>query len=86
MFTKSGKNQWALFLLLLAGIVIGSMIGFYLGRLPYLGWLNFGQSFGIDPPMTLELGVIKLTFGLYLRLNIAGVIGVLIAIFTYKKL
>ena len=86
MFSKGSKNKWALFLMILAGIVAGGFIGMYAGDLPYLGWLNFGTSFGIDPPFVLNLGIIALSFGFNIRFTIAGVICVIVSIFLYKKL
>ena len=40
------KNAWALFLLLLAGIVLGGFIGMLAEGVPSLDWLAYGQSFG----------------------------------------
>ena len=41
-----GKNNWALVLLLLVGVVLGGLIGKLCAGVPALGWLNYGQSFG----------------------------------------
>ena len=41
------KNAWALFLLLLAGIVLGGFIGMLAEGIPALSWLAYGQSFGL---------------------------------------
>lgn len=75
-----------LLLFMLSGIVIGGFIGKYLGEFPYLGFLNYGKTFGLSAPMVLDLSVIKITLGILLEINIAGVIGILIGIFAYKKL
>ena len=85
MFGK-GKNKWALFLMILAGIIAGGFIGMYLGELPYLDWLNLGASFGVDPPFALNMGLIAISFGLNIRFTVAGVIGMVISIILYKKL
>ena len=58
------KNAWALFLLLLAGIVLGGFIGMLAEGVPALDWLAYGQSFGLDEPIVLNLGVLVVTFGL----------------------
>ena len=86
MVSKGGKNKWALFLMVLAGIVAGGYIGMFAGGLPYMGWLNFGTDFGIDPPFVVNLGVIALSLGVNIRFTIAGVIGMLAAALLYKKL
>lgn len=80
----AGKNKWALFLLLLAGIVLGGLIGNLTAGVPALGWLNYGQSFGFENPIVLDLGILVLTFGLTIRITIASIIGVLLAIVIYR--
>lgn len=79
-----GKNAWALFLLLLAGIVLGGFIGTLTAGVPFLSWLNYGQSFGLTSPVVLDLGVLVLTFGLTIRITIASIIGVLLAVLIYR--
>ena len=78
----AGKNNWALFLLLLAGIVIGGFIG---SLLP-VQWLNYGQTFGFANPIVLDLGILVITFGLSIKITIASIVGVLIAIIIYRFL
>jgi len=83
---REGRNGWALVLILLAGLVIGGFIGYSLADLPFAGWLAYGQEFGISEPVGLELGIIKLQFGIMIRLNIAGVIGMLLGWLVYKRM
>lgn len=79
------KNTWALVLIILAGLVIGGFIGHYLSEVPYCGWLAYGRDFGFDKPVSLELGIIKIQFGILIRLNVSGVIGLLLGILLYKR-
>ena len=83
--TKS-KNNWALFLLLLAGIVLGGFIGELSKTVSALSWLNFGNQFGLEQPVVLNLGVIVVTFALQIKITIASIIGVVLAIIIYKFL
>lgn len=83
---NSGKNGWSLFLLLLAGIVLGGFIGWVAKDVKYLTWLNYGQQFGFSEPFKLNLGIMKITFGLSIKITMASIIGVILAIFVYKKL
>ena len=78
-----GKNNWALFLMLLAGIMLGGFIGNAAG-VSGLSWLNYGQSFGFASPIVLDLGILVITFGLSIKITIASIIGVLIAIIIYR--
>lgn len=83
---RTGKNTWALFLLLLAGIVLGSFIAHLTSGVSALSWLSFGKTFGLDDPVTLNLGVLILTFGLKIKFTIASIIGIIIAGIIYRFL
>lgn len=80
------KNYWTLLLLVLAGIVLGGFIGELTSNVSFLSWLNYGQSFGLSDPLVLNLGILVLTFGLKIKITIAGIIGILIAILIYRLL
>lgn len=80
----AGKNNWGLFLLLLAGIVLGGFIGNLTAGVSGLNWLNYGQSFGLQNPIVLDLGILVITFGLSIKITIASIIGVLVAIIIYR--
>ena len=73
-------------LTLLSGVVIGGFLGQYFAYVPYLSWLNFGQTFGIGNPLWINLGIIELSFSISITINIAGILGILIAHFIYKKI
>ena len=79
------KNWVILTVFLLAGIVIGGLLGELTKDVSFLSWLAYGKDFGLSNPITLDLGVIALTFGLMIKINIASIIGIIIAIFIYKK-
>ena len=83
---RTGKNTWALFLLLLAGIVLGSFIAQLTSGVSALSWLSFGRDFGLENPVSLDLGVLVLTFGLKIRFTIASIIGIIIAAIIYRLL
>ena len=83
---RTGKNAWALFLLLLAGIVLGSFIAQMTAGISGLSRLSFGKNFGLDNPITLNLGVLVLTFGLKIKFTIASIIGIVIAGIIYRFL
>ena len=80
------KNFWILLLLLLAGIEFGGFLGEATKSISLLSWLNFGQSFGLDTPLVLNLGVLVITFGLTIRITMASIIGVAIALLIYRYL
>ena len=79
------KNPLVLIIFLLCGIVIGGLLGKLTAGVSWLSWLSYGQSFGLANPVTLDLGVVSLTIGLMFDINVASIIGIIIAVFLYKK-
>lgn len=74
------RINWLFLLLILIGFVIGGFIGTcFEGTI-----LNYGQTFGLTNPVELNLGFIILTFGLKIQISIASVLGVLIALVIYR--
>ena len=80
------KNIWILIIFILSGIVIGGLLGEIASNVNFLWWLSYGESFGLNSPIELNLSVITITFGLMFKINIASIIGMAIAIFIYKKI
>lgn len=80
------KNTWALFLMVLSGIVLGGFIGMLAEGVSALSWLGYGQTFGLASPIVLDLGLLVLTFGLNIKITIASIIGVIISIIIYRFL
>lgn len=87
---KATKSTWALVLMILAGIVIGGFIGYIVRDVPYLSLLNYGKEFSIggsnNGTLRLDLGILILNFALAVNINIASIIGVIIAIIIYRKI
>ena len=69
----------------LAGVVVGGLLGELASRVDFLWWLGYGNSFGLSEPLVLDLSIIKITFALVIKVNIASIIGVLLAILIYRK-
>ena len=84
MATKD-KNIWILMLFILSGLVIGGLLGELAGQVDFLWWLSYGQSFGLTSPVELNLSIMQITFALMFKINIASIIGLIIAILVYRK-
>ena len=82
----TGKNNWALFLLILSGIVLGGFIGSLTEGISGLSWLSYGQTFGLTSPLIFDMGIMVITFGLSIKITIASIVGVLLAILIYRML
>lgn len=74
------KVNWTLILLVLVGFVIGRFIGTYFEGT----WLDYGQAFGMTNPVELDMGFIVLTFGLKIKITISSVLGVILSLIVYK--
>lgn len=80
------KSRITFILILISGLVIGGLLGDTLGNIPMLSWLNYGKQIGLNPPLSLDLSFFTLQLGMTIKLNIAGIIGMLISIIVYKKI
>ena len=78
------KSTFVLIIFILCGLVIGGLIGELAASVDWLSWLSYGQEFGLSTPVNLDLQVINITFGLMFKINIASILGIVIAIFLYR--
>lgn len=79
------KNIWILLVFILSGLVIGGLLGELAGRVDFLWWLSYGQDFGLSAPVELDFNIVQISFGLMFKINIASIIGLIIAIIVYRK-
>ncbi len=71
---------WILFFLIVIGFILGNLIGQHSG----IEFLSYGGVFGLTSPVELNLGFLVFTFGLTFNINIAGIIGIIIAFLIFK--
>ena len=74
------KVNWVFVILVLIGFMLGGFIGTYFDGT----FLNYGQTFGLSNPVVLNLGFFIITFGLQIQISIASVIGVIISLLLYR--
>ena len=79
------KGTLVLIIFVLCGLVIGGLIGELSKGVSWLNWLAYGKEFGLSDPMVLDLGVVQLTLGLMFKINISSIVGIVIAVFLYRK-
>ena len=74
------RVNWLLVCLVLIGFVLGTLIAqIFPGN-----FLSYGQDFGLNTPVELNLGFMILTLGLQFHITIAGIIGVIVAFVIYR--
>lgn len=84
MATKE-KNFWVFLIFILSGLVLGGLLGQIASSVEWLWWLGYGQEFGIVQPLILDLNVLKITFAMMIKINIASIIGLIIGVAAYRK-
>ncbi len=85
--SKRGRNPWwILVVIVIAGAMLGSVLASAVGESTYLSWLGRSRTIGLAPPVVIDLHVLTLTLGRTLRLNLAVVLGILIAAFVFRRL
>lgn len=84
--SKTDKNVWVLVLVILAGLTVGGFVGSLCTEMPYLGWLDYGQTFGLEEPVKLDLGLIWLSIQFVVKFTISGIIGMALSVLIYRKM
>jgi len=86
----AGRGVGLVVLVIVAGLVVGSLLGELLGSLIPSGLaydlLSKGPTIGLTPPASVDLRFLALTFGLSLKVNLVGIVGIVIAALTLRKL
>ena len=85
MATKD-KSILILIIFILSGIVVGGLLGDLASKSGGLWWLAYGQEFGLREPLSVDLSVIKFSFSLLIKLNISSILGMILAVFIYRKI
>ena len=73
----------ALIVAALAGAIVGSFVGNLLA--PHVEFLGKSINLGITPPFVARLGVLNITFGFDIHLNLLGAIGAVLCIWLIGK-
>ena len=84
MVAKKMDSVIVLLVIVILGALIGSVIGEVIGTLAPGGYLekvfSKGVNPGITPPAVLDLKVITLTLGLTMKINLASLLGIALAL------
>jgi hypothetical protein len=87
---KKADSVAVLLVILILGALIGSVLGEVIASLAPGGYVEAvfskGVNPGIAPPVVLDLKVVTLTLGLTMRINLASLVGIVLALLVYRKL
>ena len=74
------RINWVFVIVVLIGFVVGGFIGTYFSG----SFLNYGKTFGMNTPVELDFGFLIFTIGLKIQITIASVLGVILSLLIYK--
>ncbi len=75
------KGKFWLYLFLIgAGLVAGALAAEITADVPWLSWLGFSLSFGTPEPFELDLNIVRLTFGISVKLTVSAVLFIALAL------
>lgn len=78
------RNPWILILLILTGVVLGSLIGEALGDL--LPFLSYGPGpLGVNN-FEVNLSIIYINLSFLIKINVASLIGLLLAVVIFNRM
>ena len=74
---------------IVVGLVVGSLLGELLAQFVSSPWakdlLTRGPMLGLAPPATLDLRLLSVTFGILFKVNVVGVLGIIVAIVIVRR-
>jgi hypothetical protein len=83
--SRRARNPWGILVLVIfLGGLLGSVLAEALVAYPALAFLGRDIRAGIDPPFTVDLRLLTVTFGATVRLNLAMVAGVFLAVWLFR--
>lgn len=83
---RSRSPWWILAIVVFLGALLGSVIAEALVGYPKLSFLSRDLFYGIDPPFTLNARVLTFTIGATIRLNLAIILGIILAVWLFRQL
>ncbi|WP_447979662.1 DUF4321 domain-containing protein [Candidatus Nitrospira bockiana] len=83
------KSPWVLIVFILLGGMLGGILGEILRVMAPKGTIQniFTTALtpGIEPPLTVNLVLLKVTFGLVVKMNLLTFLGIFLGIYLYKQ-
>jgi Domain of unknown function (DUF4321) len=79
-----------LLLAIVVGLVVGSLVGELVAQFASSPWLKSlltrGPMLGLSPPGTLDLRLLSVTFGILFKVNLVGVLGIVVALIIVRRM
>lgn len=78
------KNTFTLIVILIVGLIAGSLIGQLLSAVPALAFLTKAVELSWQPKA--DLLVLRYDLDFHIRLNLISIVGLIAAVWIYRKL
>lgn len=84
---KNTKRNLIFAFFLLAGIILGALLGTLGEKIPFLSFLAYGKTIGIplSNPFFLDLSMLRFSFGCEIGINVAQIITITLAFLVYRS-
>ena len=83
------KSPWLLLMFILLGGLLGGILGEILHVMAPKGTIQsiFSTALtpGINPPLTVDLVLLKITFGFVVKMNLLTFLGIFLGVYLYKQ-
>ena len=66
------------------GMIVGLALGEAVSGVSALSWLSIGGKIGFQTPLTVDLSFLQFTIGIWCKISIGGVIGMVFFAFLSK--
>lgn len=84
------KSPWSLLMFILVGGLLGGILGEILHIMAPEGTIQniFSTALmpGIKPPLSIDLILLKFTFGFSIKMNLLTFLGIFLGLYLYKQL
>lgn len=84
------KSGWTLLGFIFVGGLLGGMLGEILTVFspsePIQAIFAKSVSPGLDPPLTVDLVLLKITFGFLFKVNLLTILGIFLGMYLYKNI
>lgn len=87
---RKGKNGWIFLLLIIVLSLAGGLLGEILSQYKFFSWMSLGGQngyitlFSFDLNPLIDFHLLKINFGLTMRLNVGSIIGMILAVIIYR--
>lgn len=84
---KKGKKAGEWIIVLIVGFVLAGFLSSVASAsgMTFLQWLDYGSTFGTSGPCTIDLGVVKFSFEITVRITVGSIIGCVASTLLYRK-